>query len=468
MISAEKIDIGQLVDEQRLNALNIKVLVWMLLALLTDGYDLNAIAIVAPDIAKAWQVDRGALGLVFSIGFIGLALGSPIFGYLGDRIGRKRAIILGCCLYGLFSLSTIFVTSTSELVVLRFLTGISLGGAMPNVYVLAAEFAPRKFRAAFAVLAGMGVTLGAALAGPVYAALAPYFDWPAVFVVGGIAPIVIALGVYCFVPESIKFLALQPDRRADLTRLAAIIRPGLKIGPETRFIVPAKVRMGVVPNALFLYGLAWVTALLWTVFLMQNATNFFVNMWMTTLFRESGMAAQQAALTQSMYFLGANFGVLSMAFLLGRLGFAAVAGLVMIYLPVIAAIGTPGLPGALLSTLVFIAGLCNGGIYAGLGAAAALIYPTAIRANGTGWALGIGRIGAIVGPWIGGVLLARHVATQHIFLVLLIPLGISVIAALTITRLCYIRFGRLRLPEEVIVQQSGIQAIAPDAPARSV
>lgn len=447
MIAVETVDIGQLVDGQRLSRFNIKILVWMLLVLLADGYDLNAIAIVAPDIAKIWHVDRAALGLVFSAGLVGVALGSPLFGYLGDRIGRKRGIILGCVLYGLFSLATVRVTSVQALILIRFLTGLSLGGVMPNVYVLAAEFAPKSFRAAFAVLAGMGITLGAASAGPVYTMFAPSYGWPAVFVIGGVLPFVIALGVYGFVPESIKFLALQENKRSEVTRLVNLIRPDIAIRQDTQFFVPPKVRQRIVPDGLFRDRLGMITVLLWIVFLMQNATNFFVNMWMTTLLREGGMVASQAALTQSMYFLGANFGVVTMALLLGRLGFAAIAGMAAIYLPMVAAIGVPGLPGGVLSTLVFIAGLCNGGIYTGLGAAAALLYPTAIRANGTGWALGVGRIGAIIGPVVGGALLARHISNQHIFLVLMIPLLSVVIIALVLTRLCYTRFSGLRLQE---------------------
>jgi MFS transporter, AAHS family, 4-hydroxybenzoate transporter len=447
MNTGRTIDIGQLVDEQKLSRFNVTVLAWSLLVLLMDGYDLNAIAVVAPDIVKAWQIDRAALGLVFSMGLVGVALGAPVLGHLGDKFGRKKAIILGCCLYGFFSLATAAATSLDQLIVLRFLVGLGLGGAIPNIYVLAAEFAPKKFRAAFAVLAGMGITLGASSVGPIYAALVPHFGWPAIFIIGGIVPIVIAIGVYFFVPESLKFLALRSDRRAEITRIATIIRPGLPIGPDTVFSAAAKIDSGILPRRLFSYGLAFITSLLWIVFLMQNATNFFVNMWMTTLFREAGMAPAQAALTQSMYFLGANFGTIVMALLLGRFGMAAIAGMVMLYLPTIAGIGTPGLPADLLKSLVFVAGLCNGAIYGGLGATAAIIYPTAIRANGTGWALGVGRIGAIAGPLIGGALLARHMSTQNLFLVLLIPLSIAVAASLTLLRLCYVRFGGLRFHE---------------------
>lgn len=446
-MAAQTIDVDQLVDEQRLSALNVKILLWMLLVLLADGYDLNAVAIIAPDISKALHIDRATLGLAFSAGLIGVAMGSPLFGYLGDRSGRKRNIVLCCTLYGMFSLATVAVASVRGLIVLRFLTGLSLGGAMPNVYVLAAEFAPKNFRAAFAVLAGMGVTLGAASAGPVYAALAPRYGWPGVFYVGAGAPIAIALGVYVFVPESIKFLALRGDRRAEVLRLARRIRPDLAIGERTAFVVPPKLRTRLVPDALFRDGFAAITVLLWTVFLMQNFTNFFVNMWMPTVLRENGMASQQAALAQSTYFLGANFGVVTMALLLGRFGFAAIAGMVLVYLPMIAAIGTPWLSGWSLAGVVFVAGLCNGAIYAGLGAAAALLYPTAMRANGAGWALGIGRIGAIIGPAIGGALLARHLSTQHIFSVLLLPLGIAIVAAAALALRSYHRFKGLRLRE---------------------
>jgi AAHS family 4-hydroxybenzoate transporter-like MFS transporter len=451
MKAPRTIDIGRLVDEQKLSPFNVKVLVWSLLVLIMDGYDLNSIAIVGPDIVKEWHIDRAALGLAFSLGLVGVALGSAVLGYLGDRWGRKKAIILGCCLYGIFSLVSATATSLNELIVLRFLVGLGLGGAMPNIYTLAAEFAPKPLRAGFAVLAGIGITIGAASVGPIYAVLVPHYGWPAIFVVGGAIPILVAIGVFFFVPESVKYLALRGDRRDEIARLAAIIRPGLAIGPDTNFVVTGetevKVAAEILPRGLFTAGLAAVTALLWVLFLMQNATNFLVNMWMTTLLREYGMAPAQAALMQSLYFLGANFGIIVMAVVLGRFGLAAVACCVALYLPVVSSLGTAGLPGEVLSSMIVVAGFCNGAIYGGLAGAAALIYPTAIRANGTGWALGIGRIGAIGGPLIGGALLSAHVSVQHLFMFLLLPLSIAVAAALGLSRLCYVRFGGLRLYE---------------------
>lgn len=451
MSAARSIDIGRLVDEQSLSFFNVKVLAWALLVLIMDGYDLNAIAIVAPDIVKEWHIDRSALGLAFSMGLVGVAVGSAVLGYLGDRWGRKRGMILGCCVYGVFSLLTATARSLEALVVLRFLVGFGLGGAMPNVYTIAAEFAPKTLRAGFAVLAGMGVTIGAAAVGPVYAWLAPQHGWPAVFVVGGIVPLAVALGVLLFVPESVKYLALRGDRRDEVARLAALIRPGLAIGPETAFIVVGEAApegaRELLPRALFAAGIALFTALLWVVFLMQNATNFLVNMWLTTLLREGGLAPAQAALMQSLYFVGANFGVVAMALLLGRFGLAIIAACVALYLPMVSLMGTPGLPGEALSSMIIVAGFCNGAIYAGLAGAAVLVYPTAIRANGTGWAVGIGRIGAIAGPLIGGALLAAHVSMQNLFLLLLLPLTLSALAAFGLARFCYVRFGGVRLYE---------------------
>jgi AAHS family 4-hydroxybenzoate transporter-like MFS transporter len=451
MISARTIDIGRIVDEQKLSPFNVKVLAWSLLVLIMDGYDLNSIAIIGPDIVKDWHIDRAALGLAFSMGLVGVALGSAVLGYLGDFWGRKKAIILGCCLYGIFSLISATASSLNELIVLRFLVGLGLGGAMPNIYTLAAEFAPKPLRAGFAVLAGIGITIGAASVGPIYALLVPHYGWPAIFVVGGAIPILVAIGVFFFVPESIKYMAIRGVRRDEIARLAAIIRPGLAIGPDTNFVVAGeaavKVSTQFLPRGLFAAGVATVTVLLWVLFLMQNSTNFLVNMWMTTLLREHGLAATQAALMQSLYFMGANCGIIVMAFALGRFGLAAVACCVAVYLPAVSAMGTPDLAAELLSAMIVVAGFCNGAIYGGLAGAAALIYPTAIRANGTGWALGIGRIGAIGGPLIGGALLAAHVSVQNLFLLLLLPLSIAVAAALGLSRYCYVRFGGLRLYE---------------------
>jgi len=284
--------------------------------------------------------------------------------------------------------------------------------------------------------------------GPVAAWLMPSYGWPILFWIGGLAPLIVALGLFFALPESIKFLAMAPDRGAQLLKLARRIRPDLPIPDDARFVSATVARGGVGnPLELFKGGLGFITPLLWLCFSTVLMSNYFLNSWMPLLFQESGLSLKEAALSTSLYHLGASVGGILLALLLDRFGFLAIAVLCAISVPFIALMGQPGISSAVLALASTIAGFGILGAQFGNNASAGLIYPTNIRSTGLGWAFGVGRFGSILGPGIGGLLIARNVPTSELFKAAAVPMLVCVIAAFILTRLCYARYGSLRLDD---------------------
>ena len=187
--------------------------------LFLDGFDTQAIGYVAPALAKEWGLTKAALGPVFSAGLFGLMIGALLFGPLADRIGRKKIIIFSTLAFGIGTLATAFVHDVNALLAIRFLTGLGLGGAMPNAVAMTSEFNPRRRRATMVMIMFCGFSVGAALGGFLAAALIPHFGWRSVFVVGGVVPLLLAPILALRLPESVRFLVLTgraPGRVAEL------------------------------------------------------------------------------------------------------------------------------------------------------------------------------------------------------------------------------------------------------------
>jgi AAHS family 4-hydroxybenzoate transporter-like MFS transporter len=176
----QEIDVSSLIEQRPITRFQWQTLFVCLSVLSMDGYDTQAIGYVAPALVQAWHLDKAALAPVFAIGLVGLMVGGLFFGPLADRFGRKRFIVLCTTLFGAFSLATAFADSLEQLMALRFLTGIGLGGAMPNAVALAVEYFPKRRRASAVTMVFVGFTVGAAIGGFAIAGLLRAYGWPAV------------------------------------------------------------------------------------------------------------------------------------------------------------------------------------------------------------------------------------------------------------------------------------------------
>jgi MFS transporter, AAHS family, 4-hydroxybenzoate transporter len=405
MAAASEVQVSHFLDEHGVGAFQIKLIFWTVLIAMIDGYDIGAVAFAAPHLIADWHVAPKELGLVLSASNIGVLFGSQIFGWVGDRYGRKTALILCNILFGVFTFIAAYSTNLTEMTVLRLIAGLGIGGVIPNVVAINAESAPRNSRATLAIIAAGTVPLGGAFAGLVSALLVSTHGWQILFYIGGIVPIVAALAAIMGLPESIKYMALHESQRGKMEALIAAIRPDFKIPPNARFVIEDEQQSpSSNPIHLFGNGLAAITPLTWLMFALNLMGYFFLISWTPTLMTAAHATPQIAALSGAALQVGGTVGALALCWWLQRYRFLAVAILFVIAVPIVGSIGYAGLSSTTaLLIATFFAGAVVLGIQSGINVAGALIYPTSLRANGSGWQLGIGRIGAIIGPFLGAL-----------------------------------------------------------------
>jgi MFS transporter, AAHS family, 4-hydroxybenzoate transporter len=414
--SGASVDVVEFVDQQPVGGFQIRLLLACAAVLFLDGFDTQAIGFVAPALAKEWGLTKSALGPVFSAGLFGLMIGALVFGPLADRIGRKKIIVFSTLAFGIGALATAFVNDLGMLLAIRFLTGLGLGGAMPNAIAMTSEFSPRRRRATMVMIMFCGFSVGAALGGFLAAALIPQFGWRSVFAVGGIAPLVLAPILALRLPESVRFLALTGRADERVAGLLKFINPKASFAPATQFVVHEPGLTGVPVLHLFRGGRTLVTLLLWVVFFMILLDIYFLSNWLPTVLNDLGASVSAAALIGSMLQIGGVVGTFALGSIIDRFSFRALTLVYFIAVFAVAAIGQLGHSVVFVSLAIFVAGFCVVGGQIAANALAAGFYPTSVRSTGVGWALGIGRVGSIVGPLVGGVLLTMKWSTASVFM----------------------------------------------------
>jgi AAHS family 4-hydroxybenzoate transporter-like MFS transporter len=419
------IRLGVLVDEQGRNALRLLVSVLMFLVMFLDGYDLNLVGYVAPALIGHFGVTKLALGSVVSAGLAGFMAGAFLLSDFGDRFGRRRLILAGVALFGAATLAAAFSETFTQLLILRFVAGIGMGGAIPNAIALNTEYAPTQSRASAIGVMYVGYTLGGAAPGWAAAALLPLYGWPAVFVLGGVVPLVAALAMTFVLPESIKYLAARDPADPQINSLVARLRPELTLSSDARFAVDELPKQGLPLVVLFRDGRAPVTVLLWLAFIANLMGLLFVISWMPTLLAGYGISANRAALIGAMFQTGGALGSVTIGRVVDAMGARAVWWSMACAVPTVALIGLLSASELILMPVIFLAGFFATGGQIGLNALAGTFYPTAIRATGVGWALGIGRVGAIMGPMAGGALIAAQLSPALLFSCAAVPFVVA-------------------------------------------
>src|ERR1700738_3460674 len=429
------VDVAEFIDAQPVGVFQIRLLLTCAAVLFLDGFDTTAIGYVAPVLAREWGLGKGALGPVFSAGLFGLMIGALIFGPLADRIGRKKIIIFSTLTFGLGALVTAFVQDVNSLLAIRFLTGLGLGGAMPNAVAMTSEFNPRRRRATMVMIMFCGFSVGAALGGLLAAALIPQFGWPWVFVVGGVAPLLLVPILALRLPESVRFLALTGRANERVAQLLGFIRPKAWFAPATQFVVHEPGLAGIPVLHLFRSGRTPVTLLLWVVFFMSLLDLYFLSNWLTTVLNDLGASVSSAAAIGSMLQVGGVVGTFALGSIIDRFSFRALALVYFLAVFAVGAIGQLGHSVVFVTMAIFAAGFCIVGGQIAANALAAGFYPTSVRATGVGWALGIGRVGSIVGPLIGGALLTAKWSTGSGFGAAAVAGLFAALAAFSLSRL---------------------------------
>ncbi|TMJ30213.1 MAG: MFS transporter, partial [Alphaproteobacteria bacterium] len=363
-----EVPVSRLLDERGLSSFQIKLLIWSFFIVLIDGYDIGAIAFAAPSLVRAWGLKPGELGPVFSASLVGILFGSALFGWVGDRYGRKAALIGSNLLFGVFTLAAAYSSNLTEMFWLRLLAGVGIGGVIPNVVAINAESAPRNLRATLAIIAVGCVPIGGAIPGFVTATLVPTYGWPILFQIGGIVPILIGLAGLFGLPESIKYMAIHERQRGKMEALIGDIRPDFAVPPDARFVIEDEKQFpGFNPAYLFGQGLALITPLLWLLFALNLMGYFFLLSWTPTLLTAAKLPPATAALAGAVLQVGGTVGSLSLCWWLQRHRFLAIAIMFVLAVPVVGSIGFAGLTSAsALLTATFFPGFLVLGIQSGI------------------------------------------------------------------------------------------------------
>jgi AAHS family 4-hydroxybenzoate transporter-like MFS transporter len=420
-------------ENQRIGGLQIRVMALCTLIQICDGYDINSVAWSVPSLIDVWHLPPPAFTTAFLWSSIGILVGALSAGPIGDRVGRKPLLVVSLTIFGVASLLSAFAPSLFVLTVLRFFTGLGIGGAFPGAASLAGDYAPHRRRALLIMASFTGAPIGGFVGGQIVAVLLPHFGWPMIFILGGAFPLILVPALLLWLPESPRFLAtkqkLSPRNAALLRRLDVV--PGQSHYVDVARENPIKMLFG--------RGYPLQTVLLWTIFFCSLLNLFLFGYWMPTVFKLMGMAPAQAVFASSLRDCGAIFAVLYLGWAIDHVGpersLALHYALGAVFIAMIALVA---MPYALLLAMTFLAGMTIIGSQTGANATCGKLYPARMRTSGLGWALGIGRLGGIAAPVLGGYLLSLGMPPTHIFLS---ACGFALIAAAA-TALLHFRGSR--------------------------
>ncbi len=429
--TAGTIEIRSFLDEQPFSGFQWLIFSLCVVIVLLDGFDTAAIGYIAPSLLGEWHLTKPDLAPVLSAALFGLAAGALSSGPLADRFGRKAVLIAAAVVMGVASIVAALAANLDQLVIWRFVTGIGLGAAMPNAVTLVAEYCPSNKRALITNAMFCGFPLGAAAGGFLAAWMIPQFGWRSVLVLGGVAPLVMAAVMLVLLPESVRHLAHSGASAEEIRRILGRISAAAR--SAATFVLdegtPAdtgngKRGLAVVFQRSHIVG----TICLWVAYFMGLVIFYGLINWMPIIFRESGMPAAQATMISALFPLG-GFGAIFTGWLMDRFHADRViaVGFLLTAVTVFAIGQTVGQVG-LLTVAVFVAGAVMNTAQSSLPTLAAMFYPTAGRASGVSWMLGVGRFGGIAGSFLVAELGRRGLGAPAVFLVVAVPALIATAA----------------------------------------
>jgi MFS transporter, AAHS family, 4-hydroxybenzoate transporter len=418
-------------ENQRLGPLQYRVAALCALVQICDGYDINSVGVTVPQLTHAWSLPGPAFTTAFLWSSIGIMVGALSAGPIGDRVGRKPLLLASLTIFGLASLASAMADSLLFLTVTRFFTGLGIGGAFPGAATLTGDYAPQRLRATMIMATFTGAPVGGFICGQLAGVLLPSFGWPSVYLVGGVVPLLMVVALAVWLPESPRILAA----RNNLSPRQAALLQRLDITPGNGTAAGLDVPQGNPVTMLFGKGYALQTVLLWIIFFCSLMNLFLFAYWLPEVLHLGGMTPAEAARASSYRDLGAIFAVLYLGLLIDKhgperaLAVHYAAGIVFI-----GAIALFAMPYALLAVVIFFSGMTIIGSQTGANATAGKLYPARMRTSGIGWALGIGRLGGIAAPVLGGWLLATGMRPPQIFLS---ACGFALIAAIATALLVF-------------------------------
>lgn len=424
-------NVKTLIDNNRMTGLQYATLAICFLMNMLDGMDVMVISYTAPSIAKEWAVSSEALGLVFSMGLFGMAIGAMFLAPRADIIGRRSMILICAALMGLSIFLTQYAQNKEHLVFFRIISGLGIGGMLASTATLGAEYAPSRTKDFWVSCVMSGYPIGAVLSGIVAAEVIPTMGWRMMFQIAGLATAITLPIIYLFLSESLDFLFKSRPQNA-LEKANRILEK-MNISPLSALPTVEENVSKAAVSELFSEGRKDATIRLWLAIFMAFATLYFLTMWIPKLASAAGLSISLAIYAGTVFNLGAFVGIVSQGYLSGKFGLRRI---ICAYL-----LGTAALmsifglfKGSVMVLVLF--GLIGFGVqggFIGLYAVAARLYPTQVRTTGVGWAIGLGRLGAVAGPLLGGFLIGAGLSMTTNFIIFAVPTVIAGIATLYIS-----------------------------------
>lgn len=424
------LDVRKLIDDRPLTGFQRLLVFVGFLIVLCDGFDAVILGFIVPQLRVDWSVSHHVLGIVLSAGLIGQAAGAMIAGPLADRYGRKWVIILSVAWFGAWTLATAASGGIDSMLAFRLLTGLGLGAAMPNASTLVAEYTPTRSRSLLVTLTLCGFAAGAAAGGFISAWMIPRAGWRSVLVLGGLAPLVGSGFLMAWLPESIGYMATRQAFRGRMASVVERLAPGLvaegaifSYGRDEPESVGA---IGMILSPRYRFG----TAMLWTGYFSVLFMAYLLSSWLPSMIKEgAGYSVSDAAAAAAVFQVGGPVGSVCIGWAMDRWSKGRILGCIFLCGGAgMLALGHLDLSYALLCFLIGMLGFCVNGGSVGMNALAASFYPTAFRATGTCWMVGVGRIGATLSAVTGGELLGAGWTASQVFTLLGAP---ALLAALS-------------------------------------
>ncbi|HJW07148.1 MAG TPA: aromatic acid/H+ symport family MFS transporter [Rhodanobacter sp.] len=431
MDQAGILDVREFINSRKMSAYQWGLVVLCFLIVAVDGMDVAIMGFVAPSVIHDWHISRPAFGAVMGAAPIGLAVGALLAGSSSDWFGRRKVLLASVLGFGIATLATAQAGSPQMMALLRFLTGLALGAAMPNSTTLLAEYVPERIRSSVIAAMFTGFNLGSAAIGFAAAYLSPRFGWQAVLTFGGALPLLLLPFMYFFLPESARYLVARGASAERIRPLMArVCRTNLDqwqsfMSKEA----PVAARQPIA--ALFAKGHSFRTVSLWLTYFMGLLVIYLTTSWLPTMMKDAGLSIDRASTLTAMFQLGGTVGAIFVGFAMDKLTPSRVISLsYLLGGAALVLLGLAGLQSAWIVLCILMTGFCLSGAQTGLNAYAPSCYPTMARATGMSWMLGVGRFGSILGSSIGGVLLSLGWGFQAIFLSLAVPACVAAVAIL--------------------------------------
>jgi AAHS family benzoate transporter-like MFS transporter len=426
-----QIDVHKLADEAKFNGFHGLVLCWCALIIIFDGYDLAVAGIALPSIMKDMGVDPTKAGFMVSSALFGMVFGAIFLGTLADRIGRRWVIAICIALFSVFTAAAGLTKDPLMFGIMRFLAGLGIGGVMPNVVAQMTEYSPRRMRATLVTLMFSGYAVGGIVAAILGKNLIETYSWQSVFLAAGL-PVVLIPFILKSLPESMPFL-LATGKHAVLKQIAARIDLSYRPVSTDHFAVPSEDKADNAPIMhLFHEGRGFSTIMFWIAFFMCLFMVYALSSWLTKLMATAGYNLGSALTFVLVLNIGAMVGAVAGGWLADRFHIKYV--LASMYALAAISITLLGykMPTEWLFLIVALAGASTIGTQIVANAYAGQFYPMAVRATGLGWALGVGRSGAILAPIVIGVLVGMNLPLQQNFMAIAVPAVIGMIAVMLI------------------------------------